>query len=200
MSDIESTQNKSTSEKTRLAAIIIGALIVLLLGANLFTRGGSTNGNSKVVFTPVSTTVAPLSPVAELVNQAVLLVRSGQYDTALSVLDKAIATDPNYGLIYYNQGVARQFTNKIAEAVDSYTKALTFNNADSNSYYNRGLALRDLGKLAEAEADLRVAVSLDAKWAAAKFNLGNVLVSLGKKSEGEKLIADAKTLDSSLGK
>ena len=200
MSDIESTQNKSTSEKTRLAAIIIGALIVLLLGANLFTRGGSTNGNSKVTFTPVSTTVAPLSPVAELVNQAVLLVRSGQYDTALSVLDKAIATDPNYGLIYYNQGVARQFTDKTADAVESYTKALSFNNADANSYYNRGLALRDLGKLTEAEADLRVAVSLDAKWAAAKFNLGNVLVSLGKKSEGEKLIADAKTLDSSLGK
>jgi tetratricopeptide (TPR) repeat protein len=171
------------------------ALVVVLLVANLIFRD---DASKKELDTAVTTTIAQ-SRAAVLVDQAVELITNKQYDTALDVLNQAIAADPGYGLTYYNQGVVFHFTGNLEGAVASYTKALSFNNKDASSYYNRGLAHRDSGKLSEAEGDLKIAVVMKPEWAAAKFNLGQVLMSLGKSEDGKKFIADARAIDPNIG-
>lgn len=195
--DLNSTANftrfKTLSKKS---ALQIGLLLVVaaLLVANLL------KGNSANESLAVTTTVESQEKSVELVNTAVSQIASQQYEAALLTLREAISTDPEYGLAYYNQGVALQFLNKNAEAIKSYTSALSLNNQDANSYYNRGLALRDTGKLAEAESDLRIASTLKPEWAAAKFNLGQVLISNGKQVEGDSFVQQARELNPNIGK
>jgi tetratricopeptide (TPR) repeat protein len=216
MSDNNIENNASSSENTFLSNIAkrfpvftnrpqtvipyaLGILIAVLLGANLFMDDNSSDASSDVIYSEITTTTVK-SPAFALVEQSVELINGKQYDAALTVLNQAIAADPNYGLIYYNQGVALQLAGKGEDAISSYTKALSFNNNDANSYYNRGLAQRDLGQLADAEKDLRIAVVMKKDWAAAMWNLGQVLTSSGKSDEGEKLIAEAQVLNPKLGK
>jgi tetratricopeptide (TPR) repeat protein len=177
----------------------LGILIAVLLGANLLMGDNSSDARSDVIYSEITTTTVK-SPAFALVEQSVQLINSKQYDAALTVLDLAIDADPNYGLTYYNQGVALQLVGKFENAISSYTKALSFNNNDANSYYNRGLAQRDLGQLDDAEKDLRIAVVMKKDWAAAMWNLGQVLKSSGEVVEGEKLIAEAQVLNPKLGK
>jgi tetratricopeptide (TPR) repeat protein len=184
----------------RVLPVGIGFIILVLLFANPFKGNDASDDGSNVIYAAVTTTTAAPSPGAAFVEQAVQLIVNKQYDTALTVLDQAIAADPTYGLSYYNQGVAYQFSDKLEEAVASYTKALSFNKQDASSHYNRGLAQRDLGKLTEAEADLKAASLMKPDWAAAKFNLGQVLTSLGKGTDGAKYIAEARAIDPNIGK
>lgn len=190
----------SGSKVRNLLAIRLSIAQVFILGLALvaifvFINNGSDEAGS------ISASETTLSQnVSGQIDNAVQLINEKNYESAVKILSEVIATDPSSGIALYNQGVAFQFLNRLAEAEQSYTSALSINNQDSNSYYNRGLARRDLGKLVEAETDLRIASTLKPEWAAAKFNLGQILISLDKSEEGNKLVSDAQILDPLMGK
>jgi tetratricopeptide (TPR) repeat protein len=170
---------------------ILGVVIVVMLVAGLALRSGLSGGDT-----------APADPAArasELVLEAVDLINDARYDEGIEILGQANELDPTNSLVHYNLGVAYQFSDRLAEAVEAYTTSLSLDNRFDSAYYNRGLVLRDQGKLREAEADLKIAAALNPTNAAAHWNLGQILISLGEQAAGEASIARAREINPDIG-
>ena len=84
---------------------------------------------------------------------------------------------------HYNLGIALYHQGQLAEAVESYRRAIELNPNYAPTYNNLGLALKDQGNLPEAEQAYRQAIALKPKFTFAYNNLGIVLYAQGKLTE-----------------
>ncbi|WP_139492152.1 tetratricopeptide repeat protein [Brevibacillus dissolubilis] len=91
--------------------------------------------------------------VAAWTNRAVLSYEMGEHDSAVDDLTEVLRLEKN-GTILFNRAWVYEAQEKWQLAVEDYTDALTFEDADEPEiYYHRGICLLQLGDTAAAAED-----------------------------------------------
>lgn len=81
-------------------------------------------------------------------------------DTALTLLDEAVAADPFDPDLLNNRGNVQNNRGKVKEALADYDKAITLKTSDAAYFTNRGLAHERLGNPERACTDYKKACEL----------------------------------------
>jgi tetratricopeptide (TPR) repeat protein len=77
-----------------------------------------------------------------------------QYTAAIKDFNTSLKMEPN-PKAYADKGIAYSMMNQHQKAIEEYTKALEFNQADAEILYYRGISYKALAKRTEACADLK---------------------------------------------
>lgn len=123
--------------------------------------------------------INPKHPVA-LNLLGVVAHQTGDNDSAVEHLTKAISFHPNFAEAHSNLGLALQALGKLDEAVESYQRAISIQPNFAEAHSNLGLVFQDLGKPDEAVESYQRALAIEPDFAGTHDNLGTVLVELGR--------------------
>jgi predicted O-linked N-acetylglucosamine transferase (SPINDLY family) len=120
---------------------------------------------------------------SDYVTDALNVLRTGDAQTATTLLNKAIAIDPQQADALHLLGVIAFQSGDAPAAIDLIQRALKSRPAFPDAYSNLGTVLISLRRFEEAEAALRRAVALHPSQAIYRFNLGNTLAAQKKLKE-----------------
>ena len=117
-----------------------------------------------------------IRPSDATVNNAIAGAKlaAGHADTAVTYLQTAIRSRPDYFDAHYNLGTALAMQNNFAAAVEEFRAAVRLNPQDANAEANLGAALAELGSWKEARAHLEKALAINPTLANARDNLEQV--------------------------
>jgi Flp pilus assembly protein TadD/mono/diheme cytochrome c family protein len=117
-----------------------------------------------------------IRPEDATVNNAIAgaNLAAGHPDTAITYLQTALRSRPDYFDAHYNLGTALAMQNNFAAAVEEFRAAVRLNPQDANAEANLGAALAELGNWKEARAHLEKALAIDPTLANARDNLEQV--------------------------
>src|ERR1700722_6111940 len=99
---------------------------------------------------------------------------AGHPDAAITYLQTALRSRPDYFDAHYNLGTALAMQNNFAAAVEEFRAAVRINPQDANAEANLGAALAELGNWKEARAHLEKALAIDPALTNARDNLEQV--------------------------
>lgn len=109
----------------------------------------------------------------------VIALQVGRYDAATELIGEAIkwnADEPSY---YNDLGSAWRGRGRLAEALNSFDRALVLRPQYAEAHYNRGNALQEQGALDQALLSYDRALAINPDFAEACNNRGNTLKSRG---------------------
>ncbi len=86
-------------------------------------------------------------------------MKTGDYETAIVKLKKAIEDDPNYSSAYSMLGEVYRLTGQMDKAEEFFRKAVDLDPKDSGAYSNYGQFLCQVGRDAEADTMFEKALS-----------------------------------------
>jgi tetratricopeptide (TPR) repeat protein len=86
----------------------------------------------------------------------------GEYSKAIAEYNKAIETNPNHALAYFNRAYAYGEIGNYDKAIADYSKIIELNPGDAQAYYNRGLDYYNNGEVSKAVSDLERCIELSA--------------------------------------
>jgi predicted O-linked N-acetylglucosamine transferase (SPINDLY family) len=109
--------------------------------------------------------------------------QGGQYDTAIDLISRAIASNPSVPAFHNNLGEAYRGKHRLPEAMASYQQALRLNPAYGDAHNNLGNVYRDLDRLADAATSYQECTRLKPSSVLAHHNLANVLYEQGRLPE-----------------
>ncbi len=94
---------------------------------------------------------------------------NGNYDKALTALDKALELKPQSALCYFSKAIAFYNKGDIESAYANYGKAIEIDNKMIDAYYNRALIIlsdekSDIIALQSALEDFNTSIKLDNKF------------------------------------
>lgn len=94
---------------------------------------------------------------------------NGNYDKALTALDKALELKPQSALCYFSKAIAFYNKGDIESAYANYGKAIEIDNKMIDAYYNRALIIlsdekSDVIALQNALEDFNTSIKLDNKF------------------------------------
>jgi tetratricopeptide (TPR) repeat protein len=115
-----------------------------------------------------------------LLQLALLRAQQGQQETAIALLRKAIAEDPDTPDAYSQLGEVLVALERHDEALDACAQSLAIDPDDPATHYNRGAALQARERQAEAVVAYREAIRLEPCFPAAHYNLGAALQATGQ--------------------
>jgi len=117
-----------------------------------------------------------IRPEDATVNNAIAgaNLAAGHPDAAITYLQTALSSRPDYFDAHYNLGTALAMQNNFAAAVEEFRAAVRLNPHDANAEANLGAALAELGNWKEARAHLEKALGIDPTLANARDNLEQV--------------------------
>jgi tetratricopeptide (TPR) repeat protein len=117
-----------------------------------------------------------IRPEDATVNNAIAgaNLAAGHPDAAITYLQTALRSRPDYFDAHYNLGTALAMQNNFAAAVEEFRAAVRLNPQDANAEANLGAALAELGNWKEARAHLEKALAIDPALANARDNLEQV--------------------------
>jgi tetratricopeptide (TPR) repeat protein len=154
---------------SRLWPRLLSVTAVGVLGAGALSACGS----------PTSTS----SGAAQDISAGIAAQDAGQYASAISYYDKALAIEPKSAVALYNLGDVEQLENLDSEAKANYEAAIAIDPTFVSALYNLA-TVEASSSPASAKALYEQVISLSPKDANAHFNLGYVLISLGLKKAG----------------
>lgn len=93
-------------------------------------------------------------------DEAVELMNQGKYDSALTVLDQALATNPNHVLANYHRGICLAEKHRFDEAVIAFDRTILLEPKEAKAHFNKGKILWLQGSFAEATVALERATDL----------------------------------------
>jgi cytochrome c-type biogenesis protein CcmH/NrfG len=102
----------------------------------------------------------------------------------LSALNKIVANDPTNVKAYVAMGNIYFDTNRNADAVTAYKKALELNPDDPNVRTDMGVCLKRLGRIDEAVSEFKKASRSDPRHFQSRYNLGVTLLQNKKDLRG----------------
>ena len=117
-----------------------------------------------------------IRPEDATVNNAIAGAKlaAGHADTAVTYLQTAIRSRPDYFDAHYNLGTALAMQNNFAAAAEEFRAAVRLNPQDANAEANLGAALAELGNWKAARAHLEKALAINPTLANARDNLEQV--------------------------
>lgn len=105
------------------------------------------------------------------------------FQTAVDLIDKALAIEPDNAAFHGNHGIALKGLHRHDEALASYDRALALQPDYVEAHFNRGATLQELNRLEEALTGYDRAIALKPDYAAAWNNRAIVQKALGRCSE-----------------
>lgn len=110
--------------------------------------------------------------------QGVIHLQRGDFATAVSMIQRAIAVRPAVPAFYANLGNALKRLGRLGEAQTAYAKSLQLDSRQAAVHFNLALLLGQTGANEEALAALKSALRLRPDWAEAWFELGKLLYAM----------------------
>jgi len=132
-----------------------------------------------------------LPPVYE---QALVLMRSGDYAAAVPVLRKFSEANPKLAGPFVNLGIAYQRTGDEASALAALQRATELNPGNAAAHLQRGIVLRERGDFKASLDAYTQALKLDPDYALAHRNIG-ILYDLYLQQPGQALTHYQRYLD-----
>ena len=123
--------------------------------------------------------------VDQMQQKASVALKEGNYKRAEYFFRFILKTLPAHPDIHFNLGNTLQKLGRLAEAVESYKKAIDAKPNNSNIYNNACVALQQLGRLEESVERSKKAIALKPDSEINHFNLGISLLRLGRLEEAE---------------
>lgn len=179
------------------------ALVVLgLAGSGLILQGCATGagvqaGNADSgIMTPSDETEVRRRARIRL-ELAAKYFENGQTTVALDEVKQSLATDPTYVDAYNMRGLIYMRLNDLAQAEDSFRRAVSMRSGDANLLHNYGWLLCQLKKYAEAEQQFDRALASPAYLARSKTLMARGLCqsAAGKYDEAEQSLLKSYQLD-----
>ncbi|HWR01332.1 MAG TPA: tetratricopeptide repeat protein [Chlorobaculum sp.] len=108
----------------------------------------------------------------------VIAAQTQQFQRAVDLMDKAVASFPHDAGCYFNRGLALKELGQLEAAIASYDRALALKPDYAEAWLNRGLAYHGLRQLSLSVESYDRAIALKPDYAEAWSNRGVVLVEL----------------------
>jgi protein O-GlcNAc transferase len=121
--------------------------------------------------------------------------QTGQHDTAIELIQKAIRIKPGRAEFHGNLSDVYRSAGRLEEAVAAAQRAIAVDPNNGDAYNNLGIALRDLDRLEDAVTALQRAILLKPANAGAYSNLGAALISLSRYGEAVDALRQAITIN-----
>ena len=118
-----------------------------------------------------------------LVLAAVTTIRNADYRTEESLWADTAAKLPTNARAHNNLGQAQFRAGRVADAMQSYERALALQPNYPETHYNLGVALAQRGEVAAAIAHYETALRLQPGYPEAHNNLGNAFIRTGRVPE-----------------
>lgn len=84
---------------------------------------------------------------------AIIMNRANKYDTAISLMDHAIALVPDMFTVYRTKANIMHLHKEYEAAAGLYSTSIKLNLNNTDNYFNRGFCFHHLNRLPEAESD-----------------------------------------------
>jgi Flp pilus assembly protein TadD len=123
---------------------------------------------------------APVTEYYRIADDAMELMKEGQFSEALIQWQDALLRSPAEPLAHNNLGVALAETGRVDEGISHYRQALELDPMYPDAHNNLAEALAGKGRLDEAVTEFEKVLELDPGHADALSNLGAVLAQQGK--------------------
>ncbi|MFC1918221.1 tetratricopeptide repeat protein [Chloroflexota bacterium] len=162
--------------------VIIAAVLVVLVGTLLWFSA------------PVADTAVSAN------NQGFVYNENGEFQKAITALDKAIELNPTFAPAYSNRGWAYIELGQYEQALTDCNKAIELDPTLALAYNNRGWAYIELGQYEQALPECNKAIELDPVLAFAYSNRGKVYIELGQYEQAVADLDKAMELDANLRK
>ena len=125
---------------------------------------------------------------AEWLESRMILARAylslDRGDQAVNAMRELRAAAPNEAEVHRVLGDVLHRTGRLAEAEESYRRAIELNPRDARSHYSLGLALRDQGNLDASITPLKTAVQIDPSLHTAWLALARIHAERGEVEQG----------------
>ncbi len=105
-------------------------------------------------------------------DKALVLMQSGDYQSAVPVLLGFIDKNPELAGPYINLGIAYQHTDQDEAAIEALKKAIELNPAAAAAHHQLGILYRQQGDFESALSAYEKALKLDADYALVHRNIG----------------------------
>lgn len=120
----------------------------------------------------------------------------GDADTAMSVLEQAVAINPTLSESHANLGNIYLQKDRVNDAVEQYRAALNLNPGDPKTYNNLGNAYMAIDELNAAATSYRQAIQLDPNFVDVYRNMAMLLTRQERYSQAMSQLNHALTIDS----
>ena len=114
------------------------------------------------------------------VNYAVKLLKNGQINEALKIVEALIKKSPNVPLLYNIRGVCYQTIREVGNAIDDFSQATILKSDYAEAYCNLGVTYQEKGDLVSAVNAYKNAIDNDNNYPTAHNNLGKIFLASGE--------------------
>ena len=114
------------------------------------------------------------------VNYAVKLLKNGQINEALKIVEALIKKSPNVPLLYNIRGVCYQTIKELGKAIDDFSQATILKSDYAEAYCNLGVTYQEKGDLVSAVNAYKNAIDNDNNYPTAHNNLGKIFLASGE--------------------
>jgi arylsulfatase A-like enzyme/cytochrome c-type biogenesis protein CcmH/NrfG len=132
--------------------------------------------------------------IANQLTEANLALEDGQYQQALSQLQKVVAMDSSFAPAYMELGEIWTSLGDPRQAVSVLRKAVELRPESVSSHYALGMALFQVGDLKGAAAEFETAVARNPQSAEMHFSLATVYVRIDRMDDARKQVEKALAL------
>ncbi len=133
------------------------------------------------------------------INLGNVYKKTGQYESAVSSYQRALAIQPRDADAHNNLGIALKARGQYDAAIAAYLQAIEINPNLAEAYFNLGNLLHELGKLRDAVANFNQALAVRPNYLRACRGLGKSLHDLGEYDAALNIYRQALSFDARYG-
>jgi len=118
--------------------------------------------------------------VANALHDAVVAVEDGAFQTAIPLLERVTASEPDIPLAQLQLGVAYARQRQYARAAPTLTRAVALQPENMFAHYELAVALYETGDLRRAAQEFELVAARMPRWADVRYSLGSVYARIDR--------------------